>query len=83
MRGFALGLSLSVAFIIGCLAGPHLTPSADAQARQTYRYACIEGHRDELQLSRLLDAQGRMGRELVAVGSVPSAEGSQWCFRIH
>ncbi len=83
MRGLALGLSLSVAFIIGCLAGPHLTPSADAQARETYRYACIDGHQDELQLGRLLDAQGLVGRELVAVGSVGSGHGSQWCFRVH
>lgn len=84
MRGFALGLSLSLAFIIGCLAGPHLTPSADAQARETYRYACIEGSANEERLTGLVDGQGRMGRELIAVGS-DGGEGrlSQWCFRIH
>ncbi len=50
---------------------------ADAQARETHRYVCIEGHQDELQLSRLWDGQGRMGCELVAVGSVGSGHGSQ------
>jgi len=82
MRGFALGLSLSVAFIIGCLAGPHLTVTAEAQTRQTYRYVCVEGSRNMETLTRILNVQGGMGRELIAVdGSDGGA--SQWCFRIH
>lgn len=84
MRGFALGLSLSLAFIIGCLAGPHLTPSADAQTRPTFRYVCMAGTADEARLSRMMDIQGRMGHELVAVGSgVGDGQYSQWCFRVH
>ena len=84
MRGFALGLSLSVAFIIGCLAGPHLTSSVDAQARPAFRYVCMEGTGDEARLSRMLDIQGRMGHELVAVGSGGADGGaSQWCFLVH
>lgn len=84
MRGFALGLSLSLAFIIGCLAGPQLTPSADAQARESYRYTCIEGSTNIERLTRLVDGQGRMGRELIAVAARSNvAEEIQWCFRIH
>jgi hypothetical protein len=86
MRGFALGLSLSVAFIIGCLAGPHLTPSADAQAgATTYQYACVEGSSSDRRLNEIVNAQGRRGRELVAVGVGGAGENavSQWCFRIH
>jgi len=84
VRGFALGLSLSLAFIIGCLAGPHLTPSADAQVRETYRYTCIGGASNVERLTRLIDGQGRMGRELITVATRPNdMEGNQWCFRIH
>ena len=84
MRGFALGLSWSLAFIIGCLAGPHLTPSAEAQTRPTFRYTCMDGRANTERLTRLIDAQGQLGRELIAVAArADDPAGHQWCFRVH
>ena len=85
MRGFALGLSLSVAFIIGCLAGPYLAPAASAQPRpraQRYQYHCIEGHDNVQRLQERMNEKASRGWELVAVaahGTWPNR--AQWCFR--
>ncbi len=44
MKGFALGLSLSIAFILGCAAAPLIVPRMSAQQQaagvQRWEYTC-------------------------------------------
>ena len=44
MRGFSLGLSLSIAFILGCVSAPLIVPPLSAQqvaqGVQRWEYAC-------------------------------------------
>jgi len=85
MRGFALGVSLSLAFIVGCLAGPHLTTSASAQtaASPRYQYYCIGGRNSPADLTRTLNERASRGWELVTGAGMGDRyqERFVWCMR--
>lgn len=65
MKGFALGLSLSLAFILGCLAAPFLVPRLSAQnpANARWEYYCEDFARLG-SLNEFLRARGQQGWEL-------------------
>jgi hypothetical protein len=42
MRGFWLGLSLSVAFVLGCATARLVVPPANAQATARWEHLCVE-----------------------------------------
>ena len=70
MRGFLLGLAISLAFIIGCLSSQYLLTPAHAQSsrgvtRWTYRCERIGGGVDNV--TRTLRASGTRGWELVDI----------------
>jgi len=79
MRGFALGLSLSIAFILGCVAAPLVVPPLRAQnepppaAVARWEYQCLPVsmatleaiERAQVQFNRL----GAQGWELVVADS--------------
>ena len=73
MRGFILGLSLSLAFILGCLAAPFLVPRLSAQppvpgAMQRWEYKAIDiGAVRESRTTANLNEQGADGWERVHV----------------
>lgn len=84
MRGFALGISLSFAFILGCLSAPYLVPSASAQnaSRARFQYYCIEGSSSEARLTEILNDRASRGWELVTgAGDAGNGSQSQWCLR--
>ncbi len=68
MRGFLIGLSVSLAFILGCVAAPLLTPTLSAQNAppgvQRWQYSCrhIPSHAN---LNALVNEAGRDGWEMV------------------
>jgi hypothetical protein len=80
MRGFALGLSFSIAFIIGCMARPYVVPPARAnQQVQKWEYFCfIEG--GELDVQRKANKAGKRGWEMASVAAASNAVGN-WCFK--
>src|SRR5690606_20815931 len=73
MKGFALGLSLSLAFILGCVSAPLIIPRLSAQnppSTTRWEYLCewvrgIEEHR------ALLDRSGAEGWELASQTGYP------------
>ncbi|MEM1418792.1 MAG: hypothetical protein AAGH15_28110 [Myxococcota bacterium] len=73
MRGFMLGLSLSLAFILGCLMGPFLVPPISAQppvpaAMQRWEYLAVgTGAMRESRATANLNEFGVQGWELVHV----------------
>jgi len=78
MKGFALGLSLSLAFILGCVAAPALVPHLDAQPtsaqpappnapRWEMQCADYEHMNSAASLTRLGDQAGANGWELAWV----------------
>lgn len=84
MRGFLLGLSVSLAFIVGCVAGSQNVGLSTATAghevvEQRWRYQCVEvATVDNLQAKAL--GLGKLGWEMVT--AVPLDDGrSFWCFR--
>lgn len=85
MRGFLLGLSVSVAFVVGCVAGASrfVLPRADAAyvVEQRWAYFCFEESNVE-EVTYKANAAGARGWELVA--AAPERDGggdSIWCFR--
>ncbi len=77
MKGFALGLSLSIAFILGCAAAPLIVPRMSAQQQaagvQRWDYKC-----DEVRWRRAtetLQEFGQEGWELV------TSEQGTYCFK--
>ncbi|HEY3235049.1 MAG TPA: hypothetical protein VGJ84_10035 [Polyangiaceae bacterium] len=86
MRGFLIGLSVSVAFIIGCVAGASrfVLPPAEAAyvVEQRWAYFCFqESDADELGVKA--NAAGARGWELVAATTSKSGGDGKavWCFR--
>jgi hypothetical protein len=84
MKGFLLGLTISLAFIGGCVAGAtkFLLPEADASyvVEQRWSYFCFqEGNVDSVNFKA--NAAGSRGWELVS--SAGDAKGGDpiWCFR--
>jgi hypothetical protein len=80
-RGFALGLSLSIAYFVGCATARVTTPPvANAQAgAQRWEYFCTDGYNDETIMERANEA-GAQGWEMIAgVGSTRVA--GLWCFK--
>ena len=84
MRGFLLGLSISLAFIVGCVAGSNKRwgePRAEAAAviEQRWAYFCFEANSvDDVHFKA--NAAGLRGWDLVT--SSTNANGAViWCFR--
>jgi len=71
MRGFALGLSLSVAFAIGCVSASVIQPSAGAQPPPgTLRWSYVCSERDDhVALQRWMNEMGELGFEGMGVGA--------------
>ena len=83
MRGFLIGLSLSLAFIVGCVASStrYGVPKAEAAAvvEQRWSYFCIQAN-DVEDLNFKANAAGMRGWDMVA--STPDHNGQMiWCFR--
>lgn len=82
-RGLILGLSVSVAFIVGCVAGAtgSLAPSARALpvVEQRWAYFCFE-RGDVDQINGMSNSAGLRGWEMVAAAT-PGSGVPVWCFR--
>jgi hypothetical protein len=97
MKPFLLGLSLSVAFILGCVAAQHVpalaVPSAAAYAGPRWEYTCQPGPtpgslgRDSgrMDLGKTHEALSQWLNELGADGweitPVPAYDGTFVCFK--
>jgi hypothetical protein len=72
MKGFALGLSLSLAFILGCLSAPFLLARTSAQpagcAPMRWEFKCESFARESARLEFLND-NGRQGWDATGVGN--------------
>lgn len=83
MRGFLIGLSISLAFIVGCVAGSsrYGVPKAEAAAvvEQRWAYFCFEAATVE-DVSFKANAAGMRGWELVT-SSMNQNNQTVWCFR--
>ena len=79
MKGFALGLSLSIAFILGCAAAPLIVPRLSAQQQATgvqrWEYVCITQRRAAADIDEL-NRYGAAGWELA-----PSRGNIEFCFK--
>ena len=66
MKGFALGLSLSVAFILGCVVAPFLVPRLSAQHPTNVRWEHYCEHFARMgSLNEFVRERGQQGWELV------------------
>ncbi len=84
MRGFLIGLSISLAFIVGCVASStrYGVPKAEAAAvvEQRWSYFCFEAANvDDVNFKA--NAAGMRGWELSAATTNPGHEQMVWCFR--
>ena len=84
MRGFLLGLSISLAFIVGCVAGSRQLVLTDAKAghevvEQRWRYQCLDVQNLD-NLKAKADGLGKLGWEMVTAIPLSDAR-SFWCFR--
>ncbi len=86
MRGFLLGASLSVVFIVGCVAGaaakPFVVPQANAQqaaSMQKWEYFCFDKRGDEV-VAEAANRAGRQGWEMAGQGN-DGPYASTWCFK--
>lgn len=79
MRGLVIGLSVSVALIIGCATARFVVPPASAQTTTRWRLHCVEAGNWEEGLAQG-DALGAEGWEFV---SVANAAGNDFllCFK--
>jgi hypothetical protein len=83
MRGFLVGLSVSAAFIVGCVAGASNLGVPRAQAsyveEQRWAYFCFDANSvDDIQYKA--NAAGMRGWEMVT--SLENKDGDAvWCFR--
>jgi len=82
MRGFLIGLSVSLAFILGCVASSTRFGVAKAEAaavsEQRWSYLCFEAASVE-DVNSKANAAGMRGWQMVA--SSNSDNGMVWCFR--
>jgi len=84
MRGFLLGLSVSFAFVAGCVAGSTQLALTQAKAghevvEQRWRYQCLEVENVD-NLKAKADGLGKLGWEMVTAVPLPEHR-SIWCFR--
>lgn len=83
MRGFILGLSISLAFMVGCVAatsGLLLPPALAGQVvEQRWAYFCFERSNVD-DLNDMANGAGARGWELVAAASSKGGD-PVWCFR--
>lgn len=75
MRAFLLGLSISIAFIVGCLAGQVITPSAQAEPGATRWEHVCEQFMSLYKVQEWLNEQGARGFEVAAAGQ------NAWCMK--
>lgn len=82
MKGFALGLSLSIAFILGCVSAPLVSPSVSAQQEPLregltrWEYTCFDNPTGGPNVQRLNEL-GSQGWEMT-----PSrGRGAEFCFK--
>ncbi len=85
MRGFLFGASLSIAFIVGCVARPFVVPAANAQqaaSAQKWEYFCLEGY-ETTGIMQKANKAGREGWDLVAASPPTgrSMDAALWCFK--
>jgi hypothetical protein len=82
MRGFLLGLTVSIAFVAGCMASRLLVPPANAQANLTWwdHYCYREGDTTDA-LGVAARKAGAQGWELVTVVAADSESRRLWCFK--
>jgi hypothetical protein len=83
MRGFLLGVSISIAFVVGCVAGSSefVVPRAEAAhvTEQRWAYFCFGADSvDDVHFKA--NAAGMRGWEMVAAAT--NSDGTPiWCFR--
>jgi hypothetical protein len=84
MRGFLIGLSISLAFIVGCVASStrYGVPKAEAAAvvEQRWSYFCFEGNSVD-DVSFKANAAGMRGWEMAGATTNTSNGQMVWCFR--
>jgi len=83
MRGFLIGLSISLAFIVGCAVSStrYGVPKAHAEpvVEQRWSYFCFAAG-DAEDVSFKANAAGMRGWEMVASNTTPNGQ-AVWCFR--
>ena len=84
MRGFLIGLSISLSFILGCVASStrYGVPKAEAAAvvEQRWSYFCVEAATvDDLNFKA--NAAGMRGWEMAGATTNAANEQMVWCFR--
>jgi len=88
MRQFLVGLSISIAFILGCVTAQHIpgvaVPTASAYAGQRWEYTCRDwpilpanGTENAQRVSEILNEIGMEGFELMT----PAPMGGMACFK--
>ncbi len=84
MRGFLIGLAVSIAFIGGCVAGASrvAVPSAKASyvVEQRWAYFCFQDSNID-DVNYKANAAGARGWELSAATSAANGNDAIWCFR--
>jgi hypothetical protein len=84
MKGFLLGLSISLAFVVGCVAGAtkFILPEAKADyvVEQRWAYFCFQ-EGDTEGVNYKANAAGARGWELVAASGDAKGGDPIWCFR--
>lgn len=83
MRGFLIGLSVSLAFIVGCVTGSsrYGVPKAQAAAvvEQRWSYFCFEASTVD-DVSFKANAAGMRGWEMASATNTANDQ-TIWCFR--
>jgi hypothetical protein len=84
MRGFLIGLAVSIAFIGGCVAGASRLAVSPAKAsyvvEQRWAYFCFQDSNID-DVNYKANAAGARGWELVAATSSGNGNDAIWCFR--
>ena len=79
MRGFLLGSSVSIAFVIGCAASQVVVPPASAAPAQRWEYECVAALQDT-PLTTHANELGKAGWEMTVAVS-PSPNHAVVCFK--
>lgn len=79
MRGFVVGLSVSGAFVVGCVAAQFIVPPARAAGVQKWDYFCFD-EEGAAEVTRKAKQAGTEGWEMVAVDTGGNMD-STWCFK--
>jgi hypothetical protein len=79
MRGFWIGLSISVAFIVGCATARLVVPPVSAQSTTRWQYHCVETDEAE-DIAAAANQLGAQGWEL-ASGAADGQAHQIWCFK--